>query len=105
MQPTRLKSRKFLLAIATVLGLVLQAVVGLDLEPEAIAGLVVIALGWIGVEGVIDKAGITAVAAQEADEAKQAMGLYIAQMEQRLASLMASVGMQPGAPELEVSDE
>jgi hypothetical protein len=50
----KLKSRKFLLALASALVILLKGLGVVDFRDDAVWQLIAIVLGWIGVEGVVD---------------------------------------------------
>jgi uncharacterized membrane protein len=55
-----LGSRKWMAALATVLGLALQDFLGLDLSAETLTAIVAVIATIIGAEGIADAAGARA---------------------------------------------
>jgi len=52
-------SRKFLLAVATVVATFVSALAGVDLDPEVLVGAAIVVASYIGGESYLDRAGIT----------------------------------------------
>ncbi len=99
-----LKSRKFLLAVATAISLAASDLAGVDLQPEAIVGAVALILGWIGVEGFIDREGVKQNVEIAKNEGIQDMLRYITQLEAQLASIAQASGMASVASGLDPVD-
>ena len=93
----KLKSRKFLITVATGIGIVLAQAFGVALDPEVIAGIVLLASSYVFGQGIVDKGVGSEQVKAQGDAEKLQLTLYARNLEAQLTSLMEPA---PAAPVL-----
>jgi hypothetical protein len=78
-----LKSRKLWVAIASFITIALNSEFGLNLDPEAIVSLAIVASAYIGGQAVVDRSKVAA----ELDAQKLQLNAYIIQLTEALQRL------------------
>lgn len=81
---SRLKSRKLWVAVGTVVSVLLAEYAGIAVSPEAIAGAIVVATGYIFSQGLVDKSVVTAQVTAGLDVGKLQMEIYAKNLEAQL---------------------
>jgi hypothetical protein len=84
----KFRSRKFWVAVGTVFSIALSQVAGVDVAPEAIAGLVVAASAYIFGQGIVDKSVVSEQIRSATDVGKLQMQVYIRNLESQLTELL-----------------
>jgi len=82
-------SRKFLFPLTSALAIFLSDLLGFTLEPEAIYGIAIAALGYAGVEGMVDRKAIEASAEAMKGDTILAMQSMIDAYQRELVALGA----------------
>ena len=103
----RFKSRKFWIAVGTVFSIAIAEATGYDISPEAIAGIVVLATGYIFGQGMVDKADRSVASAQiyaSIETAKIQLQTYVRQLEKQLEELSSAVLTQDVAGQPDPED-
>lgn len=86
----RLTSRKFLVSTASALVIIFGEQFGLELDPEAVAGLVGVTASFVFGEAIIDKQRLKALVGAEVEQFKVQANLKIASLTQQLRELQAA---------------
>ena len=86
----KLKSRKFIMAATTFVSVFLSEAFGVEMAPEAIAGLVLITATYVFGEGMVDRKAVEASAREMQVDALATAAIVNQQLEQRLAEVYES---------------
>ena len=90
----KFKSRKFWIAVGTVFSIAISEWLGVDVAPEAIAGLVVAASSYMFAQGIVDKGVVSKQVAVAGDTARLQMQLYITNLEAQLEDLVSEANWE-----------
>ena len=91
-------SRKFLFPLVTAVAVFLTDLFGVELNTETIYGLAIAALGYAGVEGMVDRKAIMASAEAMKGDTMLAMQALIDSLQRELASHSEQTGPTEGNP-------
>ncbi len=90
----KLKSRKLWIALGSVISILIAEYFGVDVEPQAIAGLAVVASTYIVGQSLVDK-GVGAEQVKVAGDVGRAqLELYARNLEAQLTEMMENVPEQ-----------
>ena len=89
----KLASRKLWVAIGSVLAILIAEFTGVNVSPEAIAGVAFLAATYIFGQGLVDKSVVSEQVKVAGDTGRLQMELYARNLEQQLEEIMA-----PSAP-------
>lgn len=87
---SKLKSRKLWVAVGTVVSILAADLFGIEIAPEAIAGLAVIVATYLGGQSFIDKSVVTAQVANAGDIARAQVENYARNLEAELEKLVGA---------------
>ena len=95
---SKLNSRKFWVAIGSMLSIILAELFGLDMSPEAIAGLIVMASSYVFAQGLVDKWVVTAQVKASSDVGRIQVEMYAKTLEEELKQLISDSVVEPSGP-------
>ena len=101
---SKFKSRKFWIAVGTVFSIALAEALGVSISPEAIAGIVVLATGYLFAQGNVDKGYVQETLKIQGDIGRARIEQYAKQLEQELEKVMAQLEYASAGP-VAVPDE
>ena len=84
---SRLKSRKLWIAIGSVASIFIAEQWGVNVSPEAIAGVVIVAVGYIFGQGIVDKNVVTEQVKAAGDVGKAQLEAYARNLETQLTAV------------------
>jgi hypothetical protein len=87
----KLKSRKFLLALAGAVSIYLSEALGLEFDPEAIYAFGAVIASYVFGEALVDRRGVEASMKQIQLDALDTASLYARQLEAQLNQLQSLV--------------
>jgi hypothetical protein len=99
----KLKSRKLWVALGTAASIVIAEQYGVDVQPEAIAGIVIVAISYIFGQGIVDKSVISEQVKVAGDVGKVQLELYARNLEKQLAGLTAQIELEENDAEVQTS--
>ena len=97
---SKLKSRKLWVAIGSVVAILIAEFTGVNVSPEAIAGVAFLAATYIFGQGLVDKSVVSEQVRVAGDAGKLQLQLYARNLEQELEKLMAPAEPQAFVPEI-----
>ena len=86
-----LKSRKFWVAVGTILSVLIAEVFGIDISPEALGAIALGAGTYVIGQGLVDKSTVTEHIRTQADTTKLQLELYAKNLEAELEKQIARV--------------
>ncbi len=101
----KFKSRKFWLAVGTVFSIAIAAATGVTIEPAAIAGIVVMATGYVVAQGNVDKGFVVEQIKVQGDVGRARIEGYAKQLEEELTKVMAQLEYAQGPALTPVPEE
>ena len=93
----KLKSRKLWIAIGGVASILIAAYSGVEIDPEALAGLAFIVGTYVFGQALVDKDVVAEQVKVAGDAGKLQLQLYARNLEQELAAVMAPSQIGVGA--------
>ena len=93
----KLSSRKLWVAIGSVVSILIAEFCGVNVSPEAIAGVAFLAATYIFGQGLVDKSVVSEQVKVAGDTGRLQMELYARNLEQQLEELMAPSQILPTA--------
>ena len=97
---SKFKSRKFWIAVGTVFSIALAEALGVSISPEAIAGIVVMAVGYVVAQGNVDKGFVVEQIKVQGDVGRARIEGYAKQLEQELEKVMAQLEYASAGPQV-----
>ena len=98
----KFKSRKFWMAVGTVFSIAIAAATGIQIDPAALAGIVLVISTYIVGQGIVDKGVGTAQVHGAFDAGKIQMELYARNLEEQLKQVTATLEVTEKAAQLTV---
>ena len=89
--PNRLKSRKFWIAIGTVFSIAIAELTGVEIDPAAIAGIVLVVATYVVGQGIVDQGAFQVASASvyaASEVGKLQLEVYVRNLETQLADLV-----------------
>ena len=83
----RFKSRKFWLAVGTVFSIAIAEATGVEVDPAAIAGIVLTISAYIASQAIVDKSVVTAQVVGALDVGRAQLTQYAASLEVQVKAL------------------
>lgn len=96
----RFKSRKFWLAVGTVFATAIAAATGIDIDPAALAGIIVVISTYIGSQAIVDKSVGQAQVQGAFDTGKLQLELYAKQLEAQFTEVTQELEVMKAAATL-----
>ncbi len=96
----KFKSRKFWLAVGTVFATAIAAATGVDIDPAALAGIIVVISTYIGSQAIVDKSVGAEQVKGAFDTGRLQLELYAKQLEEQFAAVTQELEVQKAATQL-----
>ena len=91
----KLRSRKLWIAVGSVISILLAEFFGVNVSPETIAGIIVMASSYVFAQGIVDKSVVTAQVKATADIGRIQVEMYAKQLEEQLQMLVSESVIEP----------
>ena len=94
----KFKSRKFWIAVGTVFSIALAEAFGINISPEAVAGIVVMAVGYVIAQGNVDKGFVVEQIKVQGDVGRARIEQYAKQLETEFEKVTAQLEYATNGP-------
>ncbi len=96
----KLNSRKFWVAIGTILSVLIAEFAGIDISPEALGAIVLGSATYVIGQGIVDKSVVTEQVKVMGDTGKLQLELYAKNLEEQLTKTMAQIEFASDGPKV-----